>query len=194
MAPGLSRAQAIVRLTDWASLNFINAALSSPVTSVALSPDGTRVAFTTQRIAFPLAPPALITPPLSAAGATQLYEVNLPAGTMQLVTQGYDGQLANDNVFAAALSDDGRQLALASAAGNLVYGVVNQGSDVYTAEEVDSPTVIGTQSITPLPPGPRAAIPWSISAATTAPSPDGTLLLYVSRPASARSTRAPSPR
>ena len=181
MAPGLSRSQAITRLTDWASLNFINAALSSPVTSVALSPDGTRVAFTTQRIAFPLAPPALITPPLSAASATQLYEVNLPAGTMQLVTQGYDGQPANDAVFAAALSDNGQQLALASAASNLVYGVVNQGSDVYTAEEIDSPTVLGTQSVTPLPPGPRADVPWSISA-STAPSPDGTLLVYVSTP------------
>src|SRR4029077_9882610 len=54
MTAGLSRAQAIVRLTDWAPLNFISAALSSPVSSIALSPDGTRVAFTTQRIAFPL--------------------------------------------------------------------------------------------------------------------------------------------
>ncbi len=181
MTAGLSRAQAIVRLTGWASLNFIDAALSSPVTSIALSPDGTRVAFTTQRIAFPLAPPALITPPLSSANAPQLYEVNLPAGTMQLVTQGYDGQPANDGVFAAALSDDGQQLALASAAGNLVYGVVNQGSDVFTTEEVDSPTVLGTQSVTPLPPGPAVSTPWSISA-STAPSPDGTLLLYVSTP------------
>jgi hypothetical protein len=181
MTPGLTRAQAIVRLTGWASLNFIDAALSSPVSSIALSPDGTRVAFTTQRIAFPLAPPALITPPLSSAAAPQLYEVNLPAGTMQLVTQGYDGQPANDGVFAAALSDNGGQLALASAAGNLVYGVVNQGSDVYTTEEIDSPTVLGSQSVTPLPPGPSAPIPWSISA-STAPSPDGTLLLYVSVP------------
>ncbi len=181
MAPGLARSQAIVRLTAWASLNFIDAALSSPVTSVALSPDGTHVAFTTQRIAFPLAPPALITPPLSAADATQLYEVNLPAGTMQLVTQGYDGQPANDGVFAAALSDNGQQLALASAASNLVYGVVNQGSDVYTAEEIDSPPVIGTQSVTPFPSGPSVAVPWSISA-STAPSPDGTLLVYVSTP------------
>jgi hypothetical protein len=181
MTPGLSRAQAIVRLTDWASLNFIDTALSSPVTSVALSPDGTRAAFTTQRIAFPLAPPALITPPLSAAGATQLYEVNLPAGTLQLVTRGYDGQPANDGVFAAALSDSGQQLALASAAGNLVYGVVNQGSDVYATEEIDSPTVMGTQSVSPLPLEPAIAVPWNISA-STAPSPDGTLLVYVSAP------------
>ncbi len=181
MTPGLTRAQAIVRLTDWASLNFTNPALASPVTSIALSPDGTRVAFTTQRIAFPLAPPALITPPLSAAGATQLYEANLPAGTLQLVSEGYDGQPANEGVFAAALSANGHTLALASAAANLVYGVVNQGSDVYATEEIDSPTVFGAQSITPLPPAPQAENPWSISA-STAPSPDGTLLVYVSVP------------
>jgi Tol biopolymer transport system component len=181
MAPGLTRAQAIVRLTDWASLNFTDAALSSPVTSVALSPDGSRIAFTTERIAFPLAPPALVTPPLSAAGATQLYEVNLAAGTLALVSQGYDGQPADDGVFAAALSENGERLALASAAGNLVYGVVNQGSDVYATEEIDSPAVLGTQSLTPLPPLPGVEISWSLSA-SSAPSPDGTLLVYVSAP------------
>jgi len=192
MTPGLTRAQAIVRLTDWASLNFIDPALSPPITSLALSADGTHLAFTTQRIAFPLAPPALITPPLSAAGATQLYEVNLPAGTLQLVSQGYDGQPANDGVFAAALSDNGQQLALSSAAGNLAYGVVNQGSDVYTTEEINSPTVLGTQSITAPPPGLQVAVPWSINA-STAPSPDGSLLVYVSVPGAGTLSASASP-
>ncbi len=62
-----------------------------------------------------------------------------------------------------------------------MYGVVNQGSDVYATEEIDSPTVFGAQSLTPLPPAPQAENPWSISA-STAPSPDGTLLVYVSVP------------
>jgi WD40-like Beta Propeller Repeat len=181
MTPGLTRAQAIERLTDWASLDFINTALAAPVTSIALSPDGTRVAFTTQRVAFPLAPPALITPPLSQASATQLYEANLPAGTLQLVTQGYDGQPANGGVYAAALSEDGRTLALATGATNLVYGVVDQGSDVFTTSEEDSPAVAGRQSVSAPSPGPSAEVPWSISATAT-PSPDGTLSIYASVP------------
>lgn len=185
MAPGLTRAQAITRLTDWASLNFNDPELASPVTSIALSGDGTRVAFTTERIAFPLAPPALITPILSQAAVAQLYEANLLGGTLALVTFGYDGQPANEEVFAAGLSEDGQEIALASGATNLVYGVVNQGSDIFTTEEVHSPAAAGEQSITPAPPWPAAAVPWNLSATVT-PSPDGTLDLYVSAPGAGR--------
>jgi len=185
MAPGLTRAQAITRLTDWASLNFNDPELASPVTSIALSGDGTRVVFSTERIAFPLAPPALITPTLSQAAVAQLYEANLLGGTLALVTFGYDGQPANEEVFAAALSEDGHTIALASGATNLVYGVVNQGSDIFTTEEVHSPAAPGQQSISPTPPWPAAEVPWSISATAT-PSPDGTLELYVSVPGAGR--------
>ncbi|HEY7961891.1 MAG TPA: hypothetical protein VID29_08220 [Solirubrobacteraceae bacterium] len=185
MAPGLTRAQAIRRLTDWASLDFGNAELDSPIKNIALSPDGTRVAFTTERIAFPLAPPALITPTVSQAGVTQLYEANLPGGTLAMVSFGYDGQPANDGVIATAFSADGKTLALSSAATNLVYGVVNEGSDVYVTEEIHSPPAPGQQSVGPLPPDPVAEIPWNISA-TASPSPDGSLDLYVSVPGAGR--------
>jgi hypothetical protein len=185
MAPGLTRAQAITRLTDWASLDFGDTELTGAVTSIALSGDGTRLLFSTQRIAFPLAPPALITPTLSQAGVAQLYEANLLGGTLSLVTFGYDGQPANEDVFAAALSEDGHTIALASRATNLVYGVVNQGSDIYLTEEIHSPAAPGQQSISPTPPWPSAEVPWSISATAT-PSPDGTLVLYVSVPGAGR--------
>ncbi len=67
MAPGLTRTQALTRLTRWASIRFGqgNENVSGPVTSVAISPDGTRVAFTTNRIVFTQSPPGLVTPPLS---------------------------------------------------------------------------------------------------------------------------------
>jgi hypothetical protein len=185
MAPGLTRAQSIQRLTDWASLNFEDTELDSPIASVALSPDGTRVAFTTARVAFPLAPPALITPTLSQAAVSQLYEVNLAGGTLAMVSFGYNGQPANGGVIAAAFSEDGKTLALASGATNLVYGVVNEGADVFVTEEIHSPAVAGQQSIAPTPPWPAAAIPWNLSATAT-PSPDGTLDLYVSVPGAGR--------
>jgi hypothetical protein len=185
MTPGLTRAQAIVRLTAWASLEFENRELASPVTSIALSGDGTRVLFSTERVAFPLAPPALITPTLSQAAVTQLYEANLLGGTLALVSFGYDGQPANGEVFASALDGDGRTLALASGATNLVYGVVNQGSGIYLAEEVHSPDAPGQQSIGPPPAGASATIPWSLSVTAT-PSPDGTLVLYAAVPGAGR--------
>ncbi len=182
MAPGLTRAQAITRLTAWGSVNFTNPRLDGSIESIAISPDGSRVVFITRRIAFPLAPPALITPPLSQAASTQLYEANLQAGTLALVTDGYNGEPAEGEVFSASLSSNGLRIALASGAGNLAYGVVDQGSAVFVTNEIDSPPVAGVQSITPLSGEPAPAPQWKLSA-TVRPAPGGgALLLDVSVP------------
>jgi Tol biopolymer transport system component len=186
MAPGLTRARSITRLTEWGSLDFSDQALAGQLTSIAISPDGTRVAFTTERLSFPLAPPALITPPVSQAKAVQLYEANLQGGTLALVTQGYDEQPANGAVLAASLSGNGRLLALASSASNLVYGTVDEGSDVFFTEELDSPPVLGEQSLTPLPPGPSLVPQWSLSATVRSAPGGGALLLDVSVPGAGR--------
>jgi hypothetical protein len=186
MAPGLTRAEAITRLTEWGSLNFKEPGQAGEVTGIAISPDGNRVAFTTQRIVFPLAPPALITPPVSQDKAVQLYEANLQAGTLALVTLGYNGQPAEESVYGLALSGNGRTVALASGATNLAYGVVNEGSDVFSTTEIDSAPVAGEQFVTPLPPGPSLTPGWDISA-TSAPAPGGgALLLDVSVPGAGR--------
>jgi hypothetical protein len=182
MAPGLTRAQAITRLTEWGSLVFKkHPEEDGTIESIAISPDGSRVAFTTRRSYFPLAPPALITPPVSQVKFTQLYEVSLAGGTVALVSQGYNGEPATGNVFGAALSGDGATLALASGAGNLAFGAINKGSDVYVTHEEDSPAVAGAQSITPPPAGPDFEPPWHISA-TTSDSADGSLIVNVSVP------------
>lgn len=191
MAPGLTREQAITRLTEWASPNFETAALDGVVGHIAISADGTRVLFTTSRSAFPLAPPALITAPVSQfEPAVQLYEVNLNAGTLALVSEGYDGEPANiegDNggIGAAALSADGRVIALASGSSNLAPGSVNDGSGVYFTEEEEVPEQAGQQMVTALPPGPDAEAGWSISA-TARRGPAGALLIDVSVPGSGR--------
>jgi hypothetical protein len=182
MTPGLTRAQAITRLTTWGSVNFTNPRLDGSIESIAISPDGSRVAFVTRRIAFPLAPPALITAPLSQSASTQLYEANLQAGTLALVTEGYNDEPADGEVFSASLSGDGSRVALASGAGNLAYGVVDQGSAVYVTNEIDSPAVAGVQSITALAGEPALVPQWQLSA-TVRPAPGGgALLLDVSVP------------
>jgi len=191
MAPGLTRGQAITRLTEWASPNFEAGALDGPVGHIAISADGTRVVFETSRTAFPLAPPALITAPVSQfEPAGQLYEVNLKAGTLALVSQGYDGEPANveggnGGIGAAALSADGRVIALASGSSNLAPGSVNDGSGVYFTEEEDVPEQAGQQMVTALPPGPGAEAGWNISA-TARPGPGGALLIDVSVPGAGR--------
>ena len=134
MTPGLTREQAITRLTEWASPDFSNAELDAGIGQIAISGDGTRVAFTTERVTFPLAPPVLVTPPANQAETTQLYEANLQAGTLALVSEGYNGEPANfeekrGGVSEASLSGDGKVLALASGSSNLAYGTVNEGSE-----------------------------------------------------------------
>lgn len=189
MAPELTRAQAITRLTEWASPDFSNGELDGSVGQIAISPDGSRVAFTTARVAFPLAPPVLVTLPVNQAETTQLYEANLRAGTLALVSQGYNGEPANfenslGGISGAALSGDGKVLALASGSSNLAFGTVNEGSGVFVTEEIDSPAIAGRQSVTPLPPGPIGEASWSISA--TVRSARGGLLLDVSVPSAGR--------
>ena len=189
MASGLTRAQAITRLTEWASPDFSNPELDGAIGQLAISGDGSRVALTTERVVFPLAPPALVTPPVNQAQTPQLYEANLQAGTLALVSQGYNGEPANfeedrGGVSAAALSEDGKVLALASGSSNLAFGAVNEGSDVFVTEELDPPAIAGVQSITPLPPGPAGEAQWSISA--TARGADGALLIDVSVPGAGR--------
>jgi hypothetical protein len=195
MAPGLTREQAITRLTEWASPDFSNAELDGTIGQLAISADGSRVALTTERVVFPLAPPALVTPPVNQAQTLQLYEANLQAGTLALVSQGYNGEPANyeedrGGVSAAALSADGRVLALASGSSNLAFGAVNEGSDVFVTEELDQPVIAGVQSVTTLPPGPTGEAGWSISA--TARSSDGALLIDVAVPGAGRLTASAS--
>ncbi|HME01538.1 MAG TPA: hypothetical protein VKG38_00725 [Solirubrobacteraceae bacterium] len=200
MAPGLTREQAITRLTEWASLEFSSSALDGPIADIAISADGTRVLFVTERNVFPLAPPALITERVSQVGIPQLYEANLQAGTLALVSQGYNGEPADaegkvGGAKGAALSADGKVLALASGSSNLADGTVNEGSAVFVTREQDSPEAPGQQAITSLPPQQSGEPEWSISA-TAHGSHDGALLIDVSVPGAGRlaaSASAPVP-
>ncbi|HXC23498.1 MAG TPA: hypothetical protein VNU28_02840, partial [Solirubrobacteraceae bacterium] len=181
MTPGLTRGQSITRLTAWGSLSLNNLALAGPIEDIAISPDGTRVAFITQRIAFPLAPPALITPPLSQDANLQLYEANLAAGTLELVSRGYDGQPANGSTIDVSLDADGSTIALGSFADNLAFGAGGTEGSVFVTREVSSPPGPGQQLVSPLPPGLPPTPLWRISA-TASRGPGGSLLLYVSVP------------
>jgi hypothetical protein len=181
MTPGLSRAQAITRLTAWASLNLKDVALAGPIEEIAISPDGTQVAFITARVAFPLAPPALITPPLSQAVSGQVYVADLPAGTLEYISQGYEGEPANGGALDVSLDGNGDAIALASTATNLAYGTVDEGTSVFVTHAIGFPPGVGQQSIGPAPGDPDPSPLWSISA-TASHGASGSLLLYVSVP------------
>jgi hypothetical protein len=187
MANGLTRAQALTQLTAWANDDFRDAAATGAVDSIAISPDGTRVAFTTSRIEFPLSPPALVTPMLGAAGEPQLYVADLAASTLRLVSYGYDGEAANGRVADPSFTGDGETVAFASSATNLVYGAYNKGNregepgNVFLTSEVGSPAVPGVQTVTPLPTTPLVTSSRGLLATARA-GVHGTVLVYVTVP------------
>lgn len=190
MAPGLSRAQALTRLTQWASSNFgENASPSTaPIEDIAISPGGMRVAFTTQRIDFPLSPPALVTPALGQVFPSQLYVANVAAGTLSLVSYGYEGEPANGTVATPSFDGEGTELAFASSATNLVYGAFDRGDEqqgelgnVFVTSEVSSPAVAGEQIVGSLPAQTQAIAKRELLA-TARPGADGSVLVYVTAP------------
>jgi hypothetical protein len=154
MAPGLSRRQAVRRLTQW--VNPIPGALVlegrlrepqfapmvSSIIGAAISPDGNRIAFTTARQVFPLAPPTLVTPLPPGANLTpELFQVDLHAETLERLLPG-DGKQAWEGgpgeLETPSYSEDGLFIAFASRATNLVEGDTNEASDVFVVESPPS--------------------------------------------------------
>lgn len=189
MAGGITRGAALTQLTEWASDDFRDNASTGAVQNIALSPSGEQVAFTTSRIEFPLSPPTLITPALGQADASQqqLYVANLGAGTLALVSYGYDGEPANGNVATPSFTRNGQTLAFASAATNLVYGAYDRGNEsgepgnVFLVSELTTPLVPGVQTIGAVPANPSAPKPWELIA-SAGPGPHGTVVVYVTAP------------
>lgn len=188
MAAGLSRDQAVTRLTKWASESFSNLPLAAPIEDTAISPEGNRVAFVTRRTVFPFSPPSLITPELSSATSEQMYVADLSDRTLQLATLGYDGQPANGAVVSPSFSANDGPIAFASSATNLVYGAFSDlpgGSEVFTTTEEKPPATPGVQQVSPLPPNPALTPDWLITA-TVARGPGGAAIVSVTVPGAGR--------
>ncbi|MDO8200127.1 hypothetical protein, partial [Conexibacter sp. CPCC 205762] len=165
MTPGLTRTAALTRLTDWGGSSFGDLAASGQIADVAISPDGARVAFTTARQSFPHAPPALTSQPVTQAPArAQLYLADLTAGTLELVTRGFDDQPGDAPAATPSFSGDGTTLAFAAAASNLVYGAWNGVSNVFVRTNVTVPTVAGVPQTSAAPAPPRVTPSWRLDA------------------------------
>jgi Tol biopolymer transport system component len=156
MAPGLSREQAVRQLTAQVPVKPSTEAdvvnqepyvpLNGHVYDVAISPDGREIAFTTARQRFPLAPPNLVGAPPTQLGLTELYVIDLETESLRRVTHGLGGideaSLAGDEsgrdgkgATAPSFGADGRLIAFASIANNLVAGDGNEASDVFLDED-----------------------------------------------------------
>ncbi len=162
-----------------------NLAATGDVKDVAISSDGSRVAFDTTRTQFAAGAPTLISPPSSYTNVSETYEADLGSGTLQRVTSTYDGSTPNGSAGLLAFSGDGQTLVFASRATNLFFGDSVPASQVYAVSATPAPdqVVPQVQGVAPVsaPPTPD----WVLSA-TAAAQADGSVLLYAQVPGAGR--------
>ena len=210
MHEGLTRSEALRPLTELASGHESDPASNAPVVNVAVSPDGSQVAFSTERTEFPLGTPAYVSQPASVAGMAELYDADLADETLTRVTQSFTGgaserphETANagegdpyrrrtDGALSPSFSDDGDILAFSSTASNLVYGEGNtpsqeagtgsaDGSNVFVvARKQFAPTATETYVSTP-PPGPSLTPAWRLGV-TAYSLANGQVRMYIEVP------------
>lgn len=161
MGPGLSRRQAVRRLTQWVNvapeprlaLDEKFTPFNGPISGCAISPDGNRIAFTTRRQVFPLAPPSLVSPPPTASSTPELYQLDLTGDTIERVTPGGSAGSSlggQQGASSPSYSRDGRFLSFASDAYNLVAGDTNENPDAFVVES-PLPAPIDESKISPRP-------------------------------------------
>jgi hypothetical protein len=190
MRGGLTRVQSLRRLTELAGGNLNEPGRTAPVVDMGVSPDGTQIAFSTQRTVFPLGSPAFVSAPAAEVGPVELYDVDLANDTLTRVTGGFQGQPsepASGLTGSPSFSSDGSSLAFGSSIADLVYGDGNaphgetpgfDGSDAFVVRrKVLSPTPAETY-ISPAPAGPALAPAWRLGV-TAHSRRDGSVLLDV---------------
>jgi Tol biopolymer transport system component len=204
MHAGLTRDQALTQLTEIAGSGLADEA---PIFDFDISPDGSQVAFTTERTQFPLGSPALVSPPAGEAGMNELFDADLADDTLTRVSHGYGNPdepseaphkpvpagedpykgHPGDGAVSPAFSADGSLLAYASTASNLVFGDGNtppagpfDGSDAFFVERTVFHSVPAPQAISFAPETATEPL-WQLGM-TALSRPDGSVLLYVRTP------------
>ncbi len=187
MRDGLTRAQALRRLTELAGGNFSDPARVAPIVDFGVSPDGTQVAFSTERTVFPLGSPAFVSAPAAQVGVVELYDADLADETLTRVTQGYEGQPAEVPPGTRSLTDspsfseNGDLLAFSSNADNLVYGDGNKAGDAFVVPRLQFAATPTPQVISSPPAGPALGSLWALGV-TALSRRDGSVLLEVEAP------------
>jgi hypothetical protein len=153
------------------------------VTELAISPDGTRLAFETDRTEIASPSFEFLSPPNAYTETFETYEANLALGTLQRVT--YEGTEPGGSNGLLSFSEHGETLAFASQATNLFSGDAIGASEVYAVREVAGKAGIAPSQVTP---PPVAVLPdpdWLLSATAESQS-NGEVLLDVQIPGAGR--------
>jgi Tol biopolymer transport system component len=132
MAPGVTRKAGTRELT--LAVNGAQGDGNASITSLALSPDGTHIAFVTQRNAFVLSEPAPTGSFSTTGEQSELNLVDLTTDTLERAVVGLEGSEPNGQTLNnPTLSQDGSTVAFVSSASNLIFGDANGFADAFAA-------------------------------------------------------------
>jgi hypothetical protein len=203
MAEGLTRVAATRRLTQKDGLGTTTEGIekSATITDYAVSPDGTQIAFTTERTLYPLLGSlTYVTAPAARAGMGELFDIDLADETLTRVTHGFEGgeqpsekphvespgsdpYEPHDGASYPSFSASGDELDFSSNADNLAFGDGNKESDAFVVPRLLFP-VQPVQQLVSAPPAPPTITPhWRLDVTTTQHR-DGSVVLNVVVPAS----------
>jgi hypothetical protein len=107
---------------------------NAPITSLALSSDGSRLVFVSQRSAFVLPEPIPIGSFSQSAQQSELYSIDLSNNTLERAILGIEGAEPNGSTLAnPTVSANGEAVAFVSSASNLIAGDANGFADAFAA-------------------------------------------------------------
>jgi Tol biopolymer transport system component len=140
MQPGVTRKAGTSELT--LAVNGAHGDGNASIDSLALSSDGTHIAFVSQRNSYVLPTPAPVGSFSATARQSELYVIDLATDTLERAVVGSEGEDLNGSVFNdPTLTADGSAIGFVSQASNLVFGDANGFSDAFSAElEIPSGT------------------------------------------------------
>jgi hypothetical protein len=131
MLPGVTRKQGTRELTLAASTG--NPGASPSIESLALSQDGSTIAFTTPRDNFVLPEPEPIGVFRPSPTASDLYLIHLYEDTLERAVLSDEGGDPNGSIAVnPTLSENGSTVAFASSSSNLIFGDANGVSNAFT--------------------------------------------------------------
>lgn len=132
MQPGVTRKAGTRELTlDVASGNVGS---TPSIESLALSSDGSTIAFTSAREDFVLPEPSPVGSFSAFPKASDLYVIHLREDTLERAVLDYEGGDPNESVLVnPTLSENGQSVAFASYASNLIFGDANEQPDAFSA-------------------------------------------------------------
>jgi len=180
----VTRVQAFRRLTEVAGGNSAEPERTARVVDLGVSPDGSEIAFSTQRTVFPLGSPTYVSETAPNAAAQELYDVDLANDTLTRVTAGYEGAPSAPRsalTSSPSFSGDGNTLAFASTADNLVYGDGNGASDAFVVARRLFGSESVQQYISEAPENPLIVPEWRLDV-TASSRPDGSVRLEAQVP------------